>query len=59
MRLDDIEKAERRWQQRTLFKDPRNGQRRLLWILIALAVALLCLYLLGPEVLRTFTPWRV
>lgn len=58
MRLDEIEKAERRWQQRTLFKDQRNGQRRLLWMLIALAAAVLCLYLFGPDILGTFTPWR-
>lgn len=57
MRLDEIEKAERRWRQRALFKERRTGPRWLRLLLVALAATVLVYYLFGSYVPGPFSPW--
>lgn len=56
MGLDELEKSERRWRQRSLFKDRRTSQWRLPLLLIALAATAL-LYLLDPSILEPLGRW--
>lgn len=56
MGLDELEKSERRWRQRSIFKDRRPGQRRLILLVIALAAAA-ALYLLVSGAVEPLTRW--